>query len=59
MSPLGKMRVKKVYDVYTGKLLPFEGDSNVTISDLDRTSSPADSVIAVVYDDDIRSVWAK
>jgi alpha-L-fucosidase len=59
MPPLGKLRVKKVYEVYTGKPLPFEGDSSVTIRDLDRTSSPADSVIAVVYDDEIRRVWGE
>jgi hypothetical protein len=59
MPPLGKLPVKKVYDVYTGKPLPFAGDSSVTIRDIDRTSSPADSVIAVVYGDEIRRVWAK
>jgi alpha-L-fucosidase len=59
MPPLGKLRVKKVYEVYTGKPLPFEGDSSVTIHDIDRTSSPADSVVAVVYDDEIRRVWTK
>lgn len=56
VPPLGKLRVKKVYDVYTGKALPFEGDNGVTIRDIDRTSSPADSVVAVVYDDEVRHV---
>jgi len=59
MPPLGKLKVTKVYDVFTGKSLPFTGDSGVTISDIDRTSSPADSVVAVVCDDEIRHVWAK
>jgi alpha-L-fucosidase len=59
LPPLGKLRVKRVYDVYTGKPLPFEGDSRVAIRDLDRTSSPADSVIGVIYEDEIRRVWAK
>jgi alpha-L-fucosidase len=56
---LEKLRVKKVYEVYTGKPLSFEGDSSVTIRDIDRTSSTADSVIAVVYDEAIRRVWGK
>jgi alpha-L-fucosidase len=59
MPPLGKLRVKKAYDVYTGKPLAFEGDRSITIRDLDRTSSPVDSVMAVVYNDKIQSVWAK
>jgi hypothetical protein len=53
------LRVKKVYEVYTGKSLAFDGDSSVIIRDLDRTSSPADSMIAVVYDDKIQRVWGK
>jgi alpha-L-fucosidase len=59
MPPLGKLRVTKVCDVYTGNALLFEGDSGVSIRDIDRTSSPADSVIAVTYNDDVRHVWAK
>jgi alpha-L-fucosidase len=57
MPPLGKLRVKKVYNVYTGKPLLFEGDSGVTIHNLDRTSSPADTVLAVVYDSEIKRGW--
>jgi len=34
MPPLGKLRVKKVYDVYTGKPLTFEGDGSVTSTTL-------------------------
>ena len=59
MPPLGQFRVKIVYDVYTGKRLAFEGDRNATIHEIDRTSSPADSVIAIVYDHEIKSVWTK
>ena len=31
MPPLGRLRVKKVYEVYTGEPLQFVGDSSVTI----------------------------
>jgi hypothetical protein len=58
MPALGKLHVKKVYEVYTGKPLVFEGDSSIIIHDLDRTSSPADSVLAVVYDNEIKRVWS-
>ena len=57
MPPLGKLRVTKVYEVYTGRLLSYEGDREVTIHDIDRTASPADSVVAVAFDGDIQSVW--
>jgi len=59
MPPLGKLRVQKVYDVYTGRPLPFAGAGLVTIRGLDRTSSPADSVVAVVYNEEIRHIWDK
>jgi alpha-L-fucosidase len=57
MPPLGALRVKKVFEVYTGRSLPYEGDQAVTIRDIDRTASPADTVVAVVFDAEIRSVW--
>lgn len=59
MPPLGNLRVKKVHEVYTGNPLPFDGDRGVTIRDIDRTASPADSVIAVVYDQEIQRIWTK
>jgi alpha-L-fucosidase len=59
LPPLGKLSVTKVYDVYTGKPIQFGGGDRVTLRDLDRTSSPADSVIAVVYDDEIKHVWGE
>ena len=59
MSPLGRLRVQKVYEVYTGKPLAFKGDSAITICDIGRASSPADSVVAVVYDQPIQSLWKK
>ena len=57
MPPLGEIRVKKVYDVYTGKDLSFDGDRAITIHNIDRKSSPADSVVAVVYEREVQSVW--
>jgi alpha-L-fucosidase len=57
MPPLGKLRVTKVYEVYTGRLLSYEGNREVTIQNIDRTASPADSVVAVAFDGDIQSVW--
>jgi len=59
MPPLGALRVAKAYDVYTGKALAFDGTQGLTIHDIDRTSSPADSVVAVVFDKEIRSIWKK
>jgi hypothetical protein len=59
MPPLGKLHITKVYDVYTGAPLTVDGDQDVTIHDIDRTVSPADSVVAVVYDDQIQNVWKK
>ena len=59
MPPLGKLRATKAYDVYTGKALTIEGGPETNISGIDRTSSPADSVVAVVYDAQVKSVWAK
>ena len=59
MPPLGKLRVQKVYEVYTGRPLAFADDGHVTIRDIDRAASPADSVVAVVYDHEVRRVWAE
>jgi alpha-L-fucosidase len=56
---LRNLRVTKVYDVYTGRPLSYEGDGQITIRNIDRTSSPADSIVAVEYNADIRSVWGK
>jgi alpha-L-fucosidase len=57
MPPLGKLHVTKVYEVYSGRLLPYNGSQEVTIHDIDRTASPADSIVAVVFDGEIRSIW--
>lgn len=59
MPPLGSLHVKKASDVYTGRTLSFDQNRAVTIHNIDRKSSPADSVVAVVFDRDISSVWKK
>ncbi|HUO09798.1 MAG TPA: alpha-L-fucosidase [Phycisphaerae bacterium] len=57
LPPLGKLRVTKVYDVYSGKPLDHDGSPKLTIRGLDRKASPADTVIAVVYDEAVDGAW--
>lgn len=58
IPPMGQLKVVKVYDVYTGKPLSFTpGSGAIEVKNLDRKSSPADTIIAVVYDQPIISVW--
>ncbi len=57
MPPLGKLHITKAYDVYTGQSLPFNESGDVR--SIDCTSSSADSIVAVVYNADIRSIWKK
>ena len=59
LPALGGLRVEKVYEVHTGNPLEFVGDRDITIHGIDRKFSPADSVIAVVYDQAIDTVWAR
>ncbi len=60
VPPLGKLKVQKVDDAFTGKPLAYDvKDDGVTVTGLDRTSSPADTIIAVTYDAEVESVWAK
>jgi alpha-L-fucosidase len=59
MPPLGNLHVTKISDVYTTHPLPYDGDQQPLIHNLDRTSSPADTIIAVVYDHPIESIWKK
>ena len=59
LPPLGTLKVVRVYDVFSGAPLQFDAGATVTIRGIDRSESAADSVIAVVYDADVRSVWAK
>ena len=59
MPPMGMWRVVRVYDVFSGKALPFSGGDGraITISELDRTESPADTIVGVVFDREIGEIW--
>jgi alpha-L-fucosidase len=60
VPPMGKLKVKKVYDVYTGKPLPYAPCAGgIKVINIDRKSSPADTIVAIVYDDEIRRVWSE
>lgn len=55
---LGKLKVRKVDDVFTGKPLTYDArEDGISVTGLDRTSSPADTIIAVTYDADVESIW--
>ncbi len=58
VPPMGRLKVLKVYDVYTGRPLLFvPRDGGVGVKDIDRASSRADTMLAVVYDQPIVNVW--
>jgi len=59
MPPLGKLHAIKAYDVYTGAALPHESgaDGSINIHGIDRITSPADTIIAVQFDDQIKTIW--
>lgn len=58
VPPMGKLKVRKVYDVWSGKALPYaESEQGVRVTELDRTSSPSDTIVGVVYDQPVRNVW--
>jgi alpha-L-fucosidase len=59
VPPLGTLKPTKAYDVYSGAALPSDtgDDGSVTLRGIDRAQSPADSIVAVVYDSEIGSVW--
>lgn len=56
MPPLGSFRIVKAYDVYTGNAIQPDADG-LTLRGIDRTSSPADSIVAVEYDQSITDIW--
>jgi alpha-L-fucosidase len=56
VPPLGDLHVRNVYQVGSARPLSFGGDQGVTIEGIDRMASSADSVVAVVYDQDVDSV---
>jgi alpha-L-fucosidase len=55
LPPVGNLRPMRVYDVFTGKPLPFtlNADRTILISGIDRATNPADSVVAVQFDRDV------
>ena len=59
MPPLGTWRVEKVYDVYSGKSLSYDGGQGreLIIRDIDRSVSPADTILAVVFENEIAKIW--
>jgi len=60
MPPIGSWKVRKVYEVLTQKPLPYDGGEGreIVIREIDRTTSPADSLVAVEFENPIRSIWA-
>ena len=55
---MGKLKVVKVYDVFTRKPLSYTlRDGGVEVTHIDRKSSPADTIFAVVYNQSISEVW--
>src|SRR4051812_39424167 len=59
MPPLGQLGVTKVWSVYTGAALEYDcgDDGSITIRNIDRSASPADSIIAVQFQDDVGKIW--
>jgi alpha-L-fucosidase len=59
MPPMGSWPVASARDVYTGKPIAFSGGQGqpITLSNLDRTSSPADTILAVEFDQNIQEIW--
>jgi len=57
VPPLGKLKPQRVYDVYSGRPLQHDASEGVRISGIDRNESPIDSVVAVEYDAEVKSVW--
>jgi hypothetical protein len=59
MPPMGNWRVVSASDVFTGKSVPFASGQGqpIILSDLDRTSSPVDTIVAVTFDRDVKEIW--
>ena len=58
VPPMGELRVEKVYDVFTGAPLDYTPyDGGIEVNHLNRESSPADTIIAIVYDQPVANVW--
>ena len=58
LPQLPNLHAQSISDLYTKTPLPHDdAPTTITIHNLDRTSSPADSIIAVEYDHPINSIW--
>lgn len=59
VPPMGKLRAVRAYEVCTGKTLKFTTaeDGATYIGGIDRAASPADTIVAVVYDQPVVNVW--
>jgi alpha-L-fucosidase len=59
VPPLGNLRVAKAYDVIGGKTLDSSGDGNggTIIPGIDRTASTVDTIVAVQFSGEVKSVW--
>ena len=59
IPPLGDLRPLKAYDAYLATPLHFtSGDRGGTVvSGIDRTASPADTIVGVQYNAQVTSVW--
>ncbi len=58
VPPMGKLKAVKVYDVFTGQPLAFAAmEDGIEVKNLDRESSPGDTILAIVYDQPIVNVW--
>ena len=57
LPQLGHLRAVRAYDVYTKKPLNIDDPIEPLIKGIDRQSSPADTILAVQYDQPITSVW--
>ena len=52
---IGRLKPRRAYDVYTGRSLPITvaPDRTITIREIDRTSSPADTIVAIEFETDV------
>jgi alpha-L-fucosidase len=60
VPPLGDLRVVKAYEVIRGNILGFSGDGKggTIVGGIDRTASTVDTIIAVQFSGEVKSVWA-
>ena len=61
MPPLGTLRAKKVYEVSTDASLAFDGGGGepIVIRGIDRDVSPADTIVAVEFAEQVEHIWRK